>query len=69
MISPELLDILRCPMDPKRQTPLKLEGDKLVIAVNGVGNEERPQKFTTALTAGAARALEVFTYSRVKPKD
>jgi len=30
MINPDLLEILRCPMDPKRQTPLKLEGDKLV---------------------------------------
>jgi uncharacterized protein YbaR (Trm112 family) len=29
MISPDLLDILRCPMDPKRQSRLNLEGDRL----------------------------------------
>lgn len=29
MINPELLDILRCPMDPSR-TRLTLEGDKLL---------------------------------------
>ena len=29
MISPELLDILRCPMNPSR-TRLQLEGDRLV---------------------------------------
>src|SRR5207245_2307265 len=36
----------------------KLDGDKLVIALNGVGNETRPGKFTTSLTGGAARALD-----------
>jgi uncharacterized protein YbaR (Trm112 family) len=30
MISPDLLDILRCPMDPKRQSRLNLEGDRLI---------------------------------------
>ena len=30
MISPELLDILRCPMDPKRKSRLNLEEDRLV---------------------------------------
>jgi uncharacterized protein YbaR (Trm112 family) len=29
MISPELLDILRCPMDPST-TRLRLEGDRLI---------------------------------------
>ncbi len=29
MISPELLDILRCPMDPSN-TRLRLEGDRLI---------------------------------------
>src|SRR5436305_6030115 len=70
--SPKTIDYLitRGSSNGQKQLGIyKLEGDKLVIAVNGVGNEERPQKFTTALTAGAARALEVFTYSRVKPKD
>jgi uncharacterized protein len=31
MISPELLEILRCPMDPSR-TRLNLEGERLVCA-------------------------------------
>jgi uncharacterized protein YbaR (Trm112 family) len=30
MISPELLNILRCPMDPARQARLAQEGDRLV---------------------------------------
>jgi uncharacterized protein YbaR (Trm112 family) len=30
MISPDLLSILRCPMDPRRATPLTLENDHLV---------------------------------------
>jgi uncharacterized protein YbaR (Trm112 family) len=30
MISSDLLDILRCPMDPKRQARLNLEGDRLI---------------------------------------
>jgi hypothetical protein len=30
MISPDLLEILRCPMDPRRQTRLVLEGHGLV---------------------------------------
>ena len=30
MISAELLDILRCPMDPKRKSRLTLEVDRLV---------------------------------------
>jgi uncharacterized protein YbaR (Trm112 family) len=30
MISPDLLAILRCPMDPKRKTALTLEGDHLL---------------------------------------
>jgi uncharacterized protein YbaR (Trm112 family) len=30
MISPELLEILRCPMDPKRQARLRLEDARLV---------------------------------------
>jgi uncharacterized protein YbaR (Trm112 family) len=30
MISQELLDILRCPMDPKRQSRLTLESDRLI---------------------------------------
>jgi uncharacterized protein YbaR (Trm112 family) len=30
MISSDLLDILRCPMDPKRQSRLSLEGDRLI---------------------------------------
>lgn len=32
MISPELLDILRCPMDPRRLARLNLEGDRLVCS-------------------------------------
>jgi uncharacterized protein YbaR (Trm112 family) len=30
MISNDLLDILRCPMDPRRQSRLSLEGDQLI---------------------------------------
>lgn len=30
MISQELLEILRCPMDPERKTPLVLEQDHLL---------------------------------------
>ncbi|MFN4261110.1 MAG: Trm112 family protein [Gemmataceae bacterium] len=30
MLSPELLQILRCPVDPKRQTPLVEEGTSLI---------------------------------------
>lgn len=30
MISQDLLEILRCPMDPGRKTPLTLEGDHLL---------------------------------------
>ena len=30
MISPELLAILRCPMDPQRQALLQEQGDRLV---------------------------------------
>ena len=30
MISPELLEILRCPMDPQRTTPLTLDGARLI---------------------------------------
>jgi len=30
MISPELLDILRCPMDPQRKARLNPVGDRLV---------------------------------------
>jgi uncharacterized protein YbaR (Trm112 family) len=30
MISPDLLDILRCPMDPKREARLREEEDRLV---------------------------------------
>jgi len=30
MISQDLLDILRCPMDPQRKTALTLNGDRLV---------------------------------------
>lgn len=29
MISQDLLEILRCPMDPQRKTMLTLEGDRL----------------------------------------
>lgn len=29
MISPDLLEILRCPMDPQRKTPLQLEDNQL----------------------------------------
>jgi uncharacterized protein YbaR (Trm112 family) len=36
MISQELLDILRCPMDPERKTPLALAGDHLVCARCGL---------------------------------
>jgi len=36
MISPDLLDILRCPMDPKRQARLNLDGDKLVCSRCGL---------------------------------
>ncbi len=36
MISPDLLDILRCPVDPKRQARLNLEGDKLVCTKCGL---------------------------------
>lgn len=32
MISTDLLDILRCPMDPRRQARLHLEGDRLVCS-------------------------------------
>ena len=35
MISQELLDILRCPMDP-RQTRLTLDGDRLVCTRCGL---------------------------------
>jgi uncharacterized protein YbaR (Trm112 family) len=30
MISQDLLDILRCPMDPQRKTSLTLDGERLV---------------------------------------
>ncbi len=30
MVSPELLEILRCPWDPARQAKLALDGDRLV---------------------------------------
>src|SRR5205807_91032 len=30
MINPDLLETLRCPMDPRRQTRLTLEGDRLI---------------------------------------
>ena len=30
MISPDLLEILRCPLDPKREARLREEGDRLV---------------------------------------
>lgn len=30
MISEDFLQILRCPLDPKRQTALSIEGDRLV---------------------------------------
>lgn len=36
MISPDLLDILRCPMDPKRQSRLNLEGEKLICSRCGL---------------------------------
>lgn len=36
MISADLLDILRCPVDPKRQARLNLEGDKLVCSKCGL---------------------------------
>ena len=32
----DLLEILRCPLDPKRQTSLKLEGDKLICPACGL---------------------------------
>jgi uncharacterized protein YbaR (Trm112 family) len=30
MISPDLLEILRCPMDPNRTSRLNLEGERLI---------------------------------------
>ena len=36
MISPDLLEILRCPMDPRRQARLTLDGDKLVCQACGL---------------------------------
>jgi uncharacterized protein YbaR (Trm112 family) len=36
MISPDLLEILRCPMDPQRKTPLVAEGDRLVCPSCGL---------------------------------
>jgi uncharacterized protein YbaR (Trm112 family) len=36
MVSPELLEILRCPMDPEHTTPLVLEGDQLACPACGL---------------------------------
>lgn len=36
MISPDLLEILRCPMDPRRQARLNPEGDALVCSQCGL---------------------------------
>jgi uncharacterized protein YbaR (Trm112 family) len=36
MISPDLLAILRCPMDPKRQARLNLEGSHLICQQCGL---------------------------------
>lgn len=36
MVSQELLDILRCPMDPQRKARLNVEGDRLVCAACGL---------------------------------
>jgi len=36
MISQELLDILRCPLDPKRQSTLTLDGHALVCTRCGI---------------------------------
>jgi uncharacterized protein len=36
MISPDLLEILRCPMDPRRQARLNLDGDRLICSQCGL---------------------------------
>lgn len=36
MISPDLLEILRCPMDPRHQSRLNLEGDRLICQQCGL---------------------------------
>jgi uncharacterized protein YbaR (Trm112 family) len=36
MVPPDLLEILRCPVDPERNTPLVVEGDRLVCPACGL---------------------------------
>lgn len=36
MLSQDLLDILRCPLDPQRKTTLQVDGDRLVCPACGL---------------------------------